>query len=386
MANYNKSAQSQISSTRGDKLIYYDLTTSNFDSVNNENLVQLAYTEKRSTPILPVSSNYKMSILRFSLTSTTLPIWLFQTKAFSTDPLEGVYSITMEWVTPGLTITADPIHLIFVPQDKTKPVPPAPSTYPNGVQPGVNEFYYVYNYGNIVDMVNTALFYAHESLSDIVAAIVGSSAPVMVWNDDLTATIYSELDFYDVSAPNHINIYFNRPLYTLFSSFPSYKFLPTDTGCHFQILTNSRNSISTTVIPAYGPAELIKTDMEYSCAELFSPIAALVFTSPTLPIVPSLESEPSILINGIEQLGLSSTLNLTQPIISDFRSDHFYRPQIEYLPSAEYRYISLLGGVDTPLYEFSVLGWWKDKEGRLHKIYLGPSSTFTMKVLFEKIN
>ena len=381
MASYNKSKQVDI--TTSERLIYYDITLSNVDSANSDNTNQLIFKDRRDTPIINSIKDYRMSILRFELSTWSLPVFYFQPKTNSNDPLEGIYSVTLCWRTPGSTISTDPVNLIFVAQDNSLPVPAAPSTFPNGIST-YNEYYFVYNFNNLIDMLNEALLFSFTKLQgDVSGALDTAKAPIVVWNDNLTASIYSELDFYDVTADNHVEIFFNRPLFSLFNSFPMEKFTPTDTGKHYQILTNPRSGIQTTTIPAYSSAQLIKIDQEFPTNESWSPINSIVFTT-TMAVLSSVQSNPTVYQNGVQQY-LSNTYNNTQTIISDFQTDqNNYRSTVFYLPTSQYRYISLLNN-DVPLYEINIYGWVKDRYGILRPLTLPSNSIFSMKILFERL-
>lgn len=382
MASYNKSKQVDINTS--ERLIYYDLTMSNVDSANSDNVNQLVFKDRRDTPILNSIKDYRMSIIRFELSTWQLPVFYFQPKTNSNDALEGIYSCSLAWRTPGSTIYGDQEQVLFTAQDKSKTKPAAPNTFPNGITP-YDEYYFVYNFNNFIDMVNDALLTAFTKLQgDVSGALDTASAPILVWDKDtLKATLYSELDFYDVTADNYVQIFFNRPLFSLFNSFPMYKYLPESNGRHYQILTNPRSGIQTTTIAAYSSAELIVTSQEFPTNESWTPINSIVFTT-TMPVLSSVQSNPTIFQNGVQQY-LSSTYNNTQTIISDFQTDqNNYRSTVFYIPSAEYRYISLLNN-DVPLYELTIYAWLKDRYGILRPFTMPSNSVFSMKLLFERL-
>lgn len=381
MASYNKSKQVDINTS--ERLIYYDLTMSNVDSANSDNVNQLVFKDRRDTPILNSIKDYRMSIIRFELSTWQLPVFYFQPKTNSNDASDGIYSCSLAWRTPGSTTYGDQEQVLFTAQDKSKTKPAAPNTFPNGITP-YDEYYFVYNFNNFIDMVNDALLTAFTKLQGDVPALNTASAPILVWDKDtLKATLYSELDFYDVTADNHIQIFFNRPLFSLFNSFPMYEYLPESNGRHYQILTNPRSGIQTTTIAAYSSAELIVTSQEFPTNESWTPINSIVFTT-TMPVLSSVQSNPTIFQNGVQQY-LSSTYNNTQTIISDFQTDqNNYRSTVFYIPSAEYRYISLLNN-DVPLYELTIYAWLKDRYGILRPFTMPSNSVFSMKILFERL-
>ena len=375
--NYKKSQVSEIS--RNEEYVYYDMVFSNIDSENYDTPNVLSFNDTHDTPLINDISQYKMSIVRFELSTWSLPVFYFRTKKNSADPNEGCYTVTMEYG----AFTTPAQRVMFVPQDKSKAVPPASNTFPNGINP-FNEYYYVYNFNNMVDMVNTALNNCFVALQALVGApLATANPPFLVWNDDLTASLYCELDYFDITAVNHVKIYFNRPLYSLFNSFPSYKYEPTSTGKHYQILTNPRSGLNCITKAEYGAQVLIKIDQEFATNESWSPIDSICFTS-SLPIVSSQQSNPVIFENG-QQLQYSTKYNQSEPIITDFQTADFnYRSTVYYVPQAEYRWISFLNN-HQPLYNIKIQCYVKDKFGILRPFYMPSNSSASLKILFKRI-
>lgn len=381
--NFSKSKQWEINPN--EKYLYYDLCVSNQDNEGVENVNQLVFQDIRDTPIINKVSDYKFSIIRFELSTWQLAVSYFQTRVNSADADEGAYSLTLEYVNGGSSISGSPERVFFTPQDKSKPKPQPPNTFPYGVSE-FNEYYYIYNFNNFIDMINTTFDLAFTKLQGLVGApLATAKKPTLVWNKDLTASLYTELDYYDITKTEHIKIYFNRPLYSLFNSFPSYKFTPASgTGKFYQILTNPRDGINCVTLPEYGSSVLIKTDQEFPTNESWTPIDSIVFTT-NMPIVSSLLSNPTVFQNGV-QLNLSNKYNNNQTVISDFQTSEFnYRSTVYYVPSAEFRYISFLNN-DVPLNQITIFCYIKDKYGILRPFKLAPNSHASIKILFERIH
>lgn len=364
------------------KYIYYDFTLSNIDSENYEAQNILTFEENRDTPLINDITDYKMSITRFSLSTWQTPVFYFQAKTNSADPLEGIYSVVLEYTDGVSTVTGNVTRVMFVSQDKSKITPPAPNTFPYGIS-GHNEFYYIYNYNNFISMINTALETAFTALQALVGApIATANKPFLVWNDDLTASLLADKDFFNLESAQHIKIFFNRPLYSLFNSFPSYKYFPYSDGKHYQILTEPRDGYNFVTIPSVGAGVYIRIKQEYPCQENWTPIDSIVWTT-NMPIVPSAQSNPTIYQNG-QQLALSNVYNNSQNIVTDFQTDGNFRSSIFYIPSAEYRYIAFQNN-KTPLKNMVMSCYIKDRYGILRPFYLPSNARASMKVLFERI-
>lgn len=60
-----------------------------------------------------------------------------------------------------------------------------------------------------------------------------------------------------------------------------------------------------------------------------------------------------------------------------------YKPNLLYVPSAEYRFISLVGHDEIRTVDIGV--FWKDKKGNLVPFVLQSGASASIKVLFRKL-
>jgi hypothetical protein len=70
---------------------------------------------------------------------------------------------------------------------------------------------------------------------------------------------------------------------------------------------------------------------EYSTLDLWSPISAIVFTSSTLPIYPSISSSPVLIREG-KIIPPNSIEPNARKIITDVVAVYIYKPYIFYTP------------------------------------------------------
>jgi len=184
-----------------------------------------------------------------------------------------------------------------------------------------------------------------------------------------------------------ISIYFNPALYQLFSSFPAYiNFDPQNLGKNALIQTDAFGGANIIAFPPSAPVadqyQALQIVQEYSTIALWSPITSIVFTSNTLPVVPTNISAPLIYIDGSIYNGGGNNSNISQ-IITDFVSnDGIYKPNIVYQPSAQYRLLNLTG--NSPIYNLDINVYWKDRIGVLQPFRLSSGSTGTIKILFTR--
>jgi hypothetical protein len=113
-----------------------------------------------------------------------------------------------------------------------------------------------------------------------------------------------------------------------------------------------------------------------------TPITAVVFTSNTLPIQPSQVSTPIVYNEGgLYSLGgnNSDIANIITDLVSDTGS---YRPNLVYVPQAEYRLITLYG--NQPLFNLDIQIFYRLKTGQLIPFRIASGQSVTLKLAFLK--
>jgi hypothetical protein len=373
--------------------LYYDIQISNLENVNVKPPI-LSVIETRNNPFLYDTDQYYMSIIRFVLDTPNLPVFIPTIQpAPNTDINLTVYSVSLQWtnpVAPFQTFTQQ-TYIRYAPQNLSATIPPNPTQTGTGFQYNVGGYYNIFNYQYFIYLINTAFLTCYNALN---AQVVGAGlalpsphAPVMAFNtDNNTALINCDLAGYSTLSSNYIKIFFNTPLAELFSSFPCLingNYSPL--GLNAQVITNTFGNSNVIQYPPYLPTyNAIQVFQEFSTTALWCPITSIVFTSNTLPIVSNQVSTPIIYNNGIE-VGNNGNNALISQTITDFvANEGFYKPQLIYEPSAQFRFIELIS--NRPLNTFDLQVYWKDKVGTLIPFYLASGATASVKVLFTKKN
>lgn len=362
--------------------VYYDIQINNFSS-EGATSQQLRFNEKRNSPIITNSGQYSMSIVRFQLDTYSLPSFIASIEpAPNTDPNKMIETVTLEYDNAGTLTTVGPLNLVWVPTNKHIPVPSAPAP----LQDAKSEYYYGNSFRHYCDLVNTCM----ASLTSSLKTAVGSSlnnmlAPYMIWNESSqTAELLAQEEFFNWSRSAHVNIYFNRPLYGNFTSLPALKNYDATLGRVYKIYC--KDDYSTKVFPldiGGVDVDFIKTAQEYSTIANWSPVASIVFTSNTLPVVRTQLSEPLVYSNG--RSVIQKVPQNFNPIVSDMSTnDMVYKPNLLYVPSAQYRYIDMIGNNDIDTVDIDV--YWKDKKGNLIPFILQSGASASIKILFELKN
>ena len=372
-----------------DKL-YFDIQIQNLNNIDQLPSV-LSFIETRNTPLLLNPEDYYLSVVRFNLDTPTLPIFTPSIQFNSANRNLTIYSVTLEWINPVAPFQNFSIQtfITFAPQDLASVLPVPPSATTNKLQDNSTGYYYIYNYQYWIFLINTAFTTCFNALNVAVVAaglvLPTTHAPVMTFDTQLNIAILNcDLLGYNDTAANKINIYFNRPMYQIFSSFPVYLESQTATlGRNLQIQTNTFGNTTVVGFPFYLPTyNAIQVFQEYSTVALWTPVKSIVFCSSTLPIVATQVSAPIEIVNG-NVIGANGNNSNQSPIISDFLADGgIYKPQLIYEPSAQYRLVSMTG--NRPIYTIDINVYWKDVFTNLIPFRLSAGSGASIKILFTK--
>jgi hypothetical protein len=348
--------------------IFYDITVTNINTNLSSN-PELAFTETRLNPLVVDPSKYYMSIVRFSLDTPSLPIWLPTIQPAQSDVNLTIYSVSM--TCNNCTVQQ---YINFVPQDQSQPLP-NPPVYSYLKLQQFCAYYYVFSYEYVIQLINTALTTCFNTLAS--QTTLNTSAPYLKWNSVTnTATLLSDSSSYSSTATNPIKLYFNNALFQLFSSFPMFIENPTSSqGLNYQISCDAYTNASTDVI---NGVTYLLCNQDYSTASMWSPVSSVVFTTNTMPIVAELLSAPSIFYDNVSYQSTNNTG--ISNIITDFQaSDMSYIPYLSYQPNI-YRYVELFGSC--PLTTVDIRCFWKTKVNQLVPFTLNAGCSASIKIMF----
>ena len=377
--------------------IYYDVVVSNLQSTTQRPSV-FQYNDTRTTPFLMNPEDYTMSIIRFTLDTASLPVFIPQIQSNQADRDLTIYSVTLSY--DGFDAQT---FIDWNPQDTSATLPSPTNATFNKRQDDSTGYYNCYSYSWFIERVYQAFVTSFNALeANFGPGVLPSIYPPIINWDPTTnsATIFADCEGYDVSNPfglvdGVIGVFMNAPLYELFNSFPA-TYLGYDNvvnGKNYRIpLVDIGGTNTTSIIPpgqavpvppaTYTFWRAITWSQEQSTTASWSPILSIVFTSNTLPIEPSQVSTPVVFENNqIVSLGGNNS-NISNVITDLVSSDGNYRPNVVYNPSAEYRRISLKG--NRPLYNLDLNIFYKIRTGELVPFRLYSNSSATLKILFEK--
>lgn len=373
--------------------VYYDVTITNLETIN-QNPPSLYFNETRNTPFVYDPESYYLSIIRFTLDTPTLPVFIPIIQPNQGNRDLTIYSVTLSYTDPSTLVTYNQQTFVtFVQQIFGVVVPAPPSQTNDGLQNNQTGYYEILNYQYWIQLINDTFVTCFNALNAQVIAgggtLPSTNPPSMAWDTTCNCAILTaEQVGYDTSIPNIIEIYMNPALYQIFSSFPVIIKGSVDIqfGKNIQIIMDGFGGANIVKFPPTAPSasqyDALQVVQEYSTIALWTPITSIVFTSNTLPVVPANISAPLLFVNGQIYSNGGNNSNISQ-VVTDFVSDDgIYKPNIVYTPSAQYRLINLVG--NTPIYNLDLNVYWKSRTGVLQPFKLSSGSTATIKLLFTR--
>jgi hypothetical protein len=364
------------SSTPGTVYVNVSCGIPNVDGLPNSIIAKT--TQTANLPILDNPSDYKMAIIRFSAQTPLIPILVLSGYQAGLD--SGAINKLNDSITFGFAgnFTA-PVFLQWVPQ--TDAPPPAFITDSSGTiispNPQNNQYFYLFSYQHWINIINTAF----DSAFALATALPGwpaaaTAAPRMVYDP---ATQLCTLLFetrYDYKNPAPIGTYFNLELFEYFqNSFDSFQNnynarTPLADGTDVQLLvTDTTTNHITSPFVGYSMIQ------EFNTLALWPDVYKFVFLSSSIPVVKE-----------YSQYTQNTKSTPLVPIVSDFipvaLTGPDIRTQIVYAPTAQYRYIDLIG--TTPLYAIDLQMFWVDALNNWNPVFVPHYSTVDVKIAFVK--
>lgn len=345
---------------------YFDIQVVH-QSTDNSN-VQLQFNETRNAPFIMCPEKYFISIVRFNL-STDLPLFIPKLQLNQPNPNLTDYSM---WIYSSSSAFAVEIDFTWVTQG-TSPTPIAAPGPNFTTQDLSSDYYYCSSYTYFLELMN----------AQIKAALAPSLSHLSVWFSVDPSTLNLQLNFKSTVSDSP-RFFFNSQLKNLFPTFPfKVSNVPSFAGNPqaFEIIWANIDPNNSTL----ASQALVQTS---TCPfPNWNPISSIVFTTTTLPVVPSNETTP-VVYGTNTQLGSVASNNNIKPVLTDFVVNvgpgSLYNPSIVYLPTAEYRLNDMYG--NSPLTNLDLQVWWKDKYNNYHPLLIPSGGAASIKIMFRKKN
>jgi hypothetical protein len=377
--------------------IYYNVSITNDDISGQTKPPNIDFNETRTQPFISNPSEYFMSVVRFSLDTTGLPLMAPQPQIGTPTSANAlIYSITYS-VTIGGTDYDLQQYIIFEPQEQNLLPPSAPLTHADIASP----YWYLTSYQWWNGIVNTTLknlwtafinAYGPTGLNVLDATQLAAVAPTILWDTgSKTASMSTDATAFDQNPTTGqgnaaIKIYFNSPMYTLYSSFPTESYGWSGNIVNGKNYLLAIRSTSNNVVTDFTTGiSTISTFQDYSTIALWNPIQAVVFTTSLLPIIPEMTAAPIEFTGANGFISSGNNANLTNAL-TDFEvavgETELYLPQVTYVPQGEYRLVDLFG--TNPVSSINIVVYWKDRFGGLVPVTLASGGSANFKLMFRR--
>lgn len=345
--------------------VYYNITINYEDNPGGVAYFQ----ENRTEPIITNCNNYYVTVQRFYVPMSQIPIMIADIQENQANPNLMTYSVGLQYI--GIYARQ---YLTFVPDNLNVAVPPPPSLNPQGKQ-SKSEYYFINSIQSLLNMFNSAF----AALMPLVGAPVGAEPPYIIYDDATNLfSVVCQTAYFDQSLPNPINIYFNSAAFPLFLGIPANK-LPNGSGNgkEYQIIIkNTYNNyynppfLAPSIPPAY-----YKITQNYSSLSNWNSMISIVFTSNTIPI----RGEQIPAVRGSGESNFRNIITDFQPL---FTQTGLLRDAAQYFPQGPYRLIDMTSTGELRKFDLSV--YWQDKNGNLYNLTIAPNETLNIKLLFIK--
>jgi len=335
-------------------VVYYNATLVN----NTTGRIVADIQDGRSVAIVDVPEQWEMSVVRFDIDSILLPVALF--------PMGTGNNTQLSFTFRSSGIDYGPYYVQSLES----------SGFVQSIALGT-------------EMINNVFTTAWP--------LIGGSKPQfppqVVW-DPITQLfrLYFTPDY--ATTYNDFAIYMSEVAYKYLYAFPSIIIGPNQPlGKDVLLFTWNAQFVQTAPTNRVGLPLTLQSPGYYSAGNLvyleqsaksisnWAAVRTIYLTTSSLPI--QRESIPGSV--GFRQNGSTSSNSI--PMITDFIIPQDQNPmeahsRIEYLPTAEYRMISL-GGRE-PVTQVTLQAWWTSYAGNAYQIQLPPNGVFAAKIMFRR--
>jgi len=276
---------------------YYNIVVKN-DNAVSQVAVPLVFNESREVPILVNPSEHFMSVMRFTLETSTLPVFipipLSGSVIVQGSPIETIYTISLK----DSTGTIATRNVLWVPEDLTFPQPEGKVTQ----QMYNNPYFYCYSYQHFINLINNTLVALQADLGLI-------SVPSLFYDTktNLISVVAIETDWRTqidgTLMGTQGTLYFNSALFNLTSALSSIYVANTlGNDIDYQIVFSTGTNatlppypfVLNTYVNLLDNAVYIRNVEDYPTIALWTPVRSVIFKSSLLTSVAELQGVPQV--------------------------------------------------------------------------------------------
>lgn len=404
---YRPIVKSAIEKDITSDIIYYNIVMTGSP---NQTFTNALYEETRTQPIIDDPSKYYLSVVRFSIDGSTIPLFVcpvIPNPGDLTDVNFTPFVVTLSY--NGINYST---NVRYIPSSNA-PIPLPPTATNQDI---VSTYYYVYYYTTFIQMVNNAI---NTSFNALVLANPGLTikAPYFQYNTDsekislvvpnidnpLIPGTNVYLTQYNVNGipaitpqPNGtVYMYMNNQLFSFFDGIEVFSYnglsnlfiirdlknnyyyppqIGTNTSINQTAISFTNDNINYTTRP-----EWFIFTQQYNMIFEWNSLSTIVFLTNSLPV--NKEFIPSTTINSI-----STGTNSFRPVLTDFIPDlnksGDSRSRFNYYPQGPYRLIEL--NSHEPLRKIDLRIYWEDHLQNLYPLFITYGECDTIKLMFMK--
>ena len=336
--------------------VYYNVSAFN----NTEFPKILKIEDTRSQYILDKPENYRMSLIRWTVNTVSIPLFFFKT--INDDRINIDNTFYRVKLSDG--IVSSTANVIFV---------------KNNINPiGDTGVYYIQDF---VNWINSALLVAYNNPpSPWDVSFV--SPPYIFYNQDTKSIgVIAQQEFYTGS----LSLFVNNNLHSFFPSL-AIVVAPTTNLSSSWTTTFAKISIGPTknnLITFTNPIQIGAVPKQ--CFEMYTPqnttyiwnsLKSIIFTSSLIPCTAEyIQNKDNTITNKTFNIISDYEVTIDNPTNSTSRTWFQYNAQI-------YRYIDLFS--TQPLNKIDLQVYWSDYNNNIYPLYSDPGTFISAKILFER--
>jgi hypothetical protein len=324
-------------------------------TVSGEEPILAQFNVCKNTPFLSRASDYYLSIIKFDIPLTLVPLVIMPII-----PNQGNPNLTPMII--GITYLGVnyPVNLIFQPEDLTQQVP-----IQNETSQVITPYYYMYSYETMLRMINVALNSAWIA-SGLAAANPALHAP-FVYLNDATQLISFVINSVFV-APGAPTIFMNNAMFNYLGAFENILVgYNQPQGLDRIFVFNGNLSPSPSTFYNIGVVQYYQYVQDYSTLASWAVLRKLLITSATLPV--TTEYVPSSATG-------DPASNATMPVVSDFT------PQITSI--GDQNSIAYYVRGQDPLQQVDLQIFWQDSQNNVYPLFIPQYQQANIKIAFVK--
>lgn len=360
----------------------YSLLKTNNDSsslLNRRAGIPAVFNELRNNFFLPAPIMYFMGITKFHLKNTSLlPVFI----PLIADPASNqnitVYEIVIHDLNSDIYY---PATVEWAREDNTYDEPQLSTTGKTIITP----YYYAYTYQHVLNLINTAI---DTALNDAYSPANNHENPFFSLNKSNFNLQFNYSSQIFTENTDGYELYVNRPLYELLAGFnwtgvadPRGGIFADDELFLLQVETDDHKPYS---FRTSQNVDYFTIEQENTSLCNWNPVESIVFTTNSLPIVPTNLSfdEKYASTNPSALIGQSSQGNIISKFSIVIDAQNSYKQELIYTAEAEYRLFSMNSA--TPLQNLNISVFWSDYNGNLNPYLIPANGSVSVDILFRR--